>query len=203
MKAGVGGLRLEAQDVAVGNVVGDGGEVALEVLRVGEFEVLAAGEVGYGLGDIALEAVGGGDGGHLGEGERWEELGEAVVGLDGFVVGGVGVRVGVFAHASVGRIWVVVFHPEGSGLSGKLAGGVMGGLGLAGGEADAVDGGVGVADGAEGFFEGEVAAAVEGFADEEDGAAVFGGLVAEKVDGEAESVEDGSAVVPEADVVDG
>jgi len=33
------------------------------------FEVFAAGEMGYGLGDVAFEAVGGGDGSHLGEGQ--------------------------------------------------------------------------------------------------------------------------------------
>ena len=48
-----------------------------------------------------------------------------------------------------------------------------------------------------------MAAAVEGFADQENGAAVFGGLVAQELDGEAQAVEDGGAVVAEADVVDG
>ena len=79
----------------------------------------------------------------------------------------------------------------------------MGGFGFSGGVADAVDDGVGVADGAEGFFEFEVAAAVEGFADEEDGAAVLGWLGAEEIDGEAEGVEDGGAVVAKAYVADG
>ena len=51
-------------------------------------------------------------------------------------------------------------------------------LGLGGREGEAVDGGVGVADVAEGVFELDVASVVEGFAEEEDGAAVFGGLVA-------------------------
>jgi hypothetical protein len=90
-----------------------------------------------------------------------------------------------------------------SRLGWKLAGGVVGGLGFSGGETDAVDDGVGVADGAESVFERKVAAAVEGFADEKDGAAVVGGLVAEEVDGEAKGVEDGGSVVAEADVVDG
>jgi hypothetical protein len=88
-------------------------------------------------------------------------------------------------------------------LGWEFAGGVVGGFVLAGGEADAVDGGVGVADGAESLVEGEMAAAVEGLADEENGAAIFGGLVAEEVDGEAEAVEDRGAVVAEAEVVDG
>jgi len=53
-----------------------------------------------------------------------------------------------------------------------------------------------VADGAEGCFELEMAASVEGLADEEDGAAVLGWLVAEEVDGEAEGVEDAAPLSP-------
>lgn len=79
----------------------------------------------------------------------------------------------------------------------------MGGFGFSGREAYAVDDGVGVTDGAEGFFEGEVAAAVEGFADEKDSSAVVGWLVAEEIDSEAEGVEDGGSIVAEGDVVDG
>ncbi len=48
-----------------------------------------------------------------------------------------------------------------------------------------------------------MAPSVEGFADKEDGAAVLAWLVPEEVDGEAEGVEDGGAVVAEAEVVDG
>jgi hypothetical protein len=79
----------------------------------------------------------------------------------------------------------------------------VGGFRFSGGVADAVDDGVGVADGAEGIFELEVAASVEGLADEEDGAAILGWLIAEEVDGEADGVEDGGAVVAEAEIVDG
>jgi hypothetical protein len=68
-------------------------------------------------------------------------------------VGGVRVRIGVFAHASAGRVGVMVLHPQASGLGWELAGGVVGGLGFSGGETDAVDDGVGVADGAKSVFE--------------------------------------------------
>jgi hypothetical protein len=77
----------------------------------------------------------------------------------------------------------------------------VGCFGFSGGEADAVDDGVGVADGADGLFELEMAASIEGLADEKDGAAVLGWLVAEEVDRKAEGVEDGGAVVAEAEVV--
>ena len=40
MQAGVGVLRIEAEDVAVGDVVGDGVEIFFEGLDVGELEVL-------------------------------------------------------------------------------------------------------------------------------------------------------------------
>ena len=46
-------------------------------------------------------------------------------------------------------------------------------------------------------------AAVEGLADEEDGAAVARRLRPQQIDGEAEGVEDGGALISEAQVVDG
>src|SRR5205807_935235 len=49
--------RLEAEDVAVGNVVGDGQQVALELLLVAEREVLAAGQARGGLRDILLHTA--------------------------------------------------------------------------------------------------------------------------------------------------
>ncbi len=132
VQAGVGRLWLEAEDVAVGYVIGDGGQVAFETFGVGEFEVLAAGEVGDGLGDVAAQAVRGGDGGHFGERQRRQKLGEAVVGLDGFVVSRVRVRIGIFAHASVRWVGVVVLHPQAARLGGELAGRVVRCLGLSG-----------------------------------------------------------------------
>ena len=102
MQAGVGRLRLEAEHVAVGDVVGDGVEVALEILLAAELEVLAAGETGNGLGDVFLQAIEGGDGGGFGEAQRRGEQAEAVVGLGGGVLLEVDVGiVGVAAHAAV------------------------------------------------------------------------------------------------------
>ena len=57
---------MEAEYVAIGDVVGDGEEVVVERLHVFEFEVFAAGEVRDGLGDVVTEGVAGGDLGHLG-----------------------------------------------------------------------------------------------------------------------------------------
>ncbi len=111
VEARVWRLRLEAEYVAVGYVVGDGGEAAFEGLCVGEFEVFAAGETGHGLGNVAFETVGRGYRRHFGEGQWRDKLGEAVVGLNGFVVSRVGIRIGVFAHAAARRVGVVVFHP--------------------------------------------------------------------------------------------
>ncbi len=70
MQAGVGVLGVEAEHVAVGDVVGDGGEIAFELFGFGEVEVFAAGHAGYGFGNVGLHAVDGGDGGHLCEGQR-------------------------------------------------------------------------------------------------------------------------------------
>ena len=106
------GLRLKAEDVTVGDVIGDCGEVALEARRVGEPEVFAAGEMGDGLGDVATETVSGCDSGHLGQSEGRRKLSETVVGLDGAVAGRVGIRVRIiFAHASARRVGMVVLHP--------------------------------------------------------------------------------------------
>jgi len=49
MKAGMRRLRLKAQHVAVRDVVGDGGKVAFEALRIGELEILATGDISRNL----------------------------------------------------------------------------------------------------------------------------------------------------------
>lgn len=61
MESRSGRLRLEAEDVAVGDMVGDGEEVAVEGLDVLEFEVLAPGEMSDGLGDVAAQGIACGD----------------------------------------------------------------------------------------------------------------------------------------------
>src|SRR5258707_15519650 len=57
VEARVRRLRLEAEYVAVGYVVGDRGEASFEGFCVGEFEVFAAGEMGHSFGHVAFETV--------------------------------------------------------------------------------------------------------------------------------------------------
>lgn len=71
-------LRLEAQYVAVGNVVGDRGQIAFETLRVAELEVFATCEPSSGLRDVLLEAFSGGDCGYLGEPKWWRKKAETI-----------------------------------------------------------------------------------------------------------------------------
>ena len=49
VQARVRRLWLEAQHVAVRDVVGDGGKVAFEALRIGELEILATGDISRNL----------------------------------------------------------------------------------------------------------------------------------------------------------
>jgi len=67
MESGSWGLRMEAEHVAVGDVVGDREEVPVEGFDVFEFEVFAAGEMGDGLGDVAAEGVAGSNLGEVGK----------------------------------------------------------------------------------------------------------------------------------------
>src|ERR1017187_5773990 len=100
----MGRWRLEAEDVAVGDVVGDGGKIAFEALGVAQLEVLAACEPRHGFGDVLLQAIEGGDGGRLGEAQRRREQAEAVVRLFGGILFQVDVGiVGIAAHAAVSR----------------------------------------------------------------------------------------------------
>src|SRR5580698_3545379 len=78
VEAGVRRLRLEAQHIAVGNVVGDRGQIAFETLRVAELEVFATCKPSSGLGDVLLEAVSRGDCGYLGEPKWWRKKAETV-----------------------------------------------------------------------------------------------------------------------------
>ena len=101
-------LWLEAQDVAIGYVIGDRLQAAFEALHVGELEVLAPGEVRDRLRNVAAKPVSGYDGGHLRERKRRCKLSETVIGLNYFAVRGIGVWIGVRAHASMGRVRVVI-----------------------------------------------------------------------------------------------
>jgi hypothetical protein len=74
MEAGSRGLRVEAQNVTVRDVVGDGKEVAVERLHVFELEVLPTGEVRDGIGDIAAQGVARGNLGEMSEAQRRNEL---------------------------------------------------------------------------------------------------------------------------------
>jgi len=75
-------------------------------------------------------------------------------------------------------------------------------VGLGAVEADAVYGGIGIADGVESIDQGGMAALVDGFGEQEDGAAVGGGLLAEHVHGERDGVEDGGLLVAGIEVVE-
>jgi hypothetical protein len=63
------------------------------------------------------------------------------------------------------------------------------------GESQAVDDSIGVADGAHGLVKLDVAAAIDGFTDEQDGAAELGRLCAQQVDGVVEAIEDSGSVI--------
>jgi len=52
---------MEAEHVAIGDVVGDREEVAVEGFDVFELEVFAAREMGHRLGDVAAESIAGSD----------------------------------------------------------------------------------------------------------------------------------------------
>ena len=188
---------MEAEHVAIGDVVGDREEVAVEGFDVFELEVFAAGEMGDGLGDVAAEGVAGGDFGKVGKSQRREEFFNAVHVLRRAALGGFdGIAVGVFAQVAAEAAVL------GAWLVGAKLGGFVTHCGFGAVEADAVDGGIGIADGVERVDEGGVAALVDGFGEQEDGAAVGGGLLAEHVDGEGDGVEDGGLLVAGIEVVE-
>src|ERR1700722_15721314 len=99
------------------------------------------------------------------------------------------------------RIWI----REASAIpfSGNIFEGVVLHVRLRRGKAQAVDDCIGVADGAPGLVELDVAAAVDGFADEQDGAAKLGRLVAQQVDGILEAVEDGGSIIAGSEALHG
>src|SRR5579862_3795829 len=66
---------------------------------------------------------------------------------------------------------------------------------MSAGEGEAIDGGIGVAHPVDGVVERGFAALIDGLAEQQDGAAIAGGLLAELVDGEGDGVEDGGATV--------
>jgi len=83
VQAGVGGLGMEAEHVAVGDVVGDGLQIMLHGFGVFEVEVLSAGQFSYCFGDVVLQAIHAGENGYFGERERRQQETEAVIGLVG------------------------------------------------------------------------------------------------------------------------
>src|SRR5437660_6656737 len=78
VEAGVRRLWLEAEDIAVGDMVGDRREVVLEGLLAAEFVVLAARELGDRFWDIVLDGVAQGNVGHVREAEWRREHGDTV-----------------------------------------------------------------------------------------------------------------------------
>src|SRR5258708_15196062 len=110
MRARVGRLRMEAENVAVWQVVGNVGQIALKVLLISQLEMLAAREMGHGFGDVGLEPIHCSDCRHFGEGKWRGKLREAVVSLYPLVVRGIRVGVGVLTHAAVGWIGMMIFE---------------------------------------------------------------------------------------------
>src|ERR1019366_1146874 len=102
MEAGVRRLRLEAEYIAVGDVVGDGLQVTHQALSAGQLEVLTAGQARDRLRDVLLQAVARGHEGNGREAQRRREQGQAVEGLRARGLGQVDVGiVGVAAEATV------------------------------------------------------------------------------------------------------
>src|SRR5581483_1809630 len=172
-------------------------EIAAERLGVFEAEVFAAAETRAGFRDIFAEPVAGGDLGHAGEAQGRKEFGEAVEVLLAAAFGSVRRSVGIAAEAAVlrsRRKWRC------SSVS-ELVRFVFD-LGLCAGKAERINRGVGVAELVERFGEVDVAALVEGFAEQEDGAAILRRLLAQEVGGEGHGIEDGGAVVAGLDAVE-
>jgi hypothetical protein len=122
-------LGLEAQDIAVGKVISNRSQAALEARFVGKLEVLAAAEVSYGLWNISSQAVGGGDCGHFRKTQRRSKLSQAVICLYELVASAVGIRIGLLAHTTFRGIRVLILkHP--ARLDRQIPKSVVRGLGL-------------------------------------------------------------------------
>lgn len=190
-------LRTEGENVTIRDIVADGEEVAAKSLRIFEAEVLATAEAGGSLGYVLVQAVARGELDHASEAKRREEFCEAVEVLLAATFSGVRWRVGIAAKAAVigaGRKWWA------SRVSEFVC--FVFDLGLCAVESECVDGGVGVAELVECFGKVDVAALVEGFAEEQNGAAVVRRLFAEKVCREGQGVEYRSAVVAGLDAIE-
>ena len=185
-------LGIKTEEVAVGQVMGDGDEIALQSASIGEFEALAAGQPRHALRHIALEAVGGQNRRDLGRTQRRGKQAEAVEGLLEAALAGRRIR--VLAHAAVRR-------PRSAG-SKDLRRFVLGG-GLGGRKHQAVDGGIGAAEVMKRLLQLRLAAMVHGLADEQNGAAVLGRLPAQQIDGKPQAVEDGCAAISGFEIVQG
>src|ERR1700722_19189805 len=101
MEPGMGRLGMEAEDIAIGEVIGDCLQTSFEALAVVEFEILAAREARDGLGNVAMQSISDDDGGHLAKSQRWCKLGKTVICLHSFAVRGIGVGHRVISHTAV------------------------------------------------------------------------------------------------------
>ena len=131
----------------------------------------------------------------LSEAKRRKQFGEAVEVLLAAALGSVGRGVGIAAEAAVlraGRKSATVSEFVRFALD----------LRFGAGEGERVDGGVGVAELVEGFGEVDVAALVERFAEQKNGAAVGGRLLAKQIHGERHGVEHGGTVIAGLDAVE-
>jgi hypothetical protein len=148
VKTGMRRLRLKAEHVSVGHVIGNGNQAFNQAAAVIELEILAAGELRHRLRHITLQAVGSGDGGHFGERQRRSEQAQAVECLHRLVLGCI--RIGVLAHASMRRAGVSVLERDpariATRMNRKLPVGIVRRVRLTAGESDTINSGVGVAD---------------------------------------------------------
>src|SRR5277367_1604525 len=99
---------MEAENIAIWEMICDCLQTSFEALAVAESEVLTAGEARYCLGNVAVQAIGDEDGGHLGKSQRWSKLRKTVIRLHSFAVRGIGIGHGVLSHAAVRRVGITM-----------------------------------------------------------------------------------------------
>ena len=121
METGVRVLRLEAEDIPVRNVVSDGGKACLKALRGSELEVLAAGKMGDSLRNVPAKTICRRNGDHLDQGKRRRELSKAVIELNGLIVCGVWVGIGIGTHAAGRRVRAMILKQGATRLARELA----------------------------------------------------------------------------------
>lgn len=105
-------LRVEAQHVAVRNVIGNRQKIVFHSLIVRKLEILPTRQPRDRFGNIPLQPVDRGNYRHLGECQGRRELAEAVIRLFPSVARPIRVGVRVFAHAAVDRVGVMLLKAQ-------------------------------------------------------------------------------------------